>query len=233
MARMRSVAALLLPLAFVAGCTASPPDPTGSPSASPAPVASTPPATEAPTPSASALGGPVATGIDASTWTPYTSERYGFTIAHPPDWIVTPSQRTWTIADSTQFNNDAQEWFLAPDDDILVTAWATPYAGEATLVGLQTWVERYCVESGSANCATVGDRAVRLCNGRQACQPGLLVPFEEDVQAFLTGGRHSGRIVAVASWRPPDYRVVGTDTSGTSTEILEAFLSTMDVWPQS
>lgn len=229
---MRSAAALPLLLVLLTGCTASSPDTTGSPSASLAPVESAPPATEAPAPSASAPGAPVPTGIDTSTWIAHTSERYGFTIAHPPDWIVTPSQRTWTTAESPQFDYDAQEWFLSPDDDILVTAWATPYSGEATPVAVQTWVERYCVESGNADCATVGERAVRLCNARQECHLGLLVPFREDVQAFFTGGQRAGRIIAVASWRPPGYRVVDPGTSGTSRQILDAFLSTMDVWPQ-
>lgn len=226
---MRSAAALPLLLMLLTGCTASPPDPTGSPSASSAPAESTPPASGSPAPSASAPGRPVATGIDTSTWMPYTSERYGFTTAHPPDWIVTPSQRDWTPADSAQFDNDAQEWFF-DGADILVTAWAAPYTGEATPTALQTWIERYCVESENLACATVGERAVRLCSGREDCDPGLLVPFDSDVQAFFTSAQHPGRIIAVASWRPASYQVVASGS--TSREILDAFLSTMDVWPQ-
>lgn len=230
---MRSAAALPLLLVLLTGCTASPPDPTGSPSTSAAPVESTPPASAAPAPSASAPDATVAAGIDTSTWTVFTSERYGLRVAHPPEWTVIPSERTWTLEeDAGVWDGTAQDGFMGEQGDIWVTLWAVPYAGPTTLAGVQTWIEQYCSRWGGSNCATIGERAVRLCNGRQDCHPGLLVPFREDVQAFFTGGQHAGRIVAVASWRPPAYQVVDTGTRGTSREILDAFLSTMDVWPQ-
>ncbi|MGC5078217.1 hypothetical protein [Agrococcus sp. DT81.2] len=224
---MRSIAVLALLL--VTGCGGSPPVPTESSSASADPVESSAAATGSPEPSSTTFGAPTTETIDTADWVEYTSERYGFRIGHPPDWSVSPSQRTWTMADSTQFDNDAQERFLAPDEDVLVTAWATPYPGEATPVALQAWVERYCVESGNVRCATIGDRAVRLCHEQRDCHPGLLVPFESDVQAFFTGGQHDGGMIAVAVWRPGDWQVEGY---GTARDLLDGFLSTMDVRPQ-
>jgi hypothetical protein len=230
---MRSAAALPLLLVLLSGCTASPPDPTGSPSASAAPVESTPPATGAPAPSVSAPDRPVTTGIDTSTWIPYTSERYGLRIAHPPDWTVVPAERTWDYEEDVGvIDGPGLEGFMSAEGDIWLTLWAAPFDGPSTLAGIQTWTERYCSMSGDSNCATIGERAVRLCNGRQDCDPGLLVPFETDVQAFFTDEADGGRIIALASWRPPDYRVAEDSISGTSREILDAFLSTMDVWPQ-
>ena len=63
--------------------------PTPSPSTAPASVApSTPPSS-----SPSTVSGP----FDTSTWTTYTSTRYGFTIGHPADWSLIPSDRVWAF----------------------------------------------------------------------------------------------------------------------------------------
>jgi hypothetical protein len=57
------------------------PPPTASPAASPADSLSPSPSTfEA---------------IDPATWVPYTSERYGYTLEHPADWTIKPSQSDW------------------------------------------------------------------------------------------------------------------------------------------
>ena len=47
----------------------------------------------APSPSPSAAATP--TPIDPATWVPYTSERYGYTLDHPADWTIKPSQSDW------------------------------------------------------------------------------------------------------------------------------------------
>lgn len=221
MIRPRSAA--LLALLLLTGCTASPPVTSETPVASDAPTSAAP-STADPTASPSSTGAP----LGPPGWTTYESARYGFRIGHPPDWIVTPSARAWTTADANQWNNTAQEWFLSPDDNALVTAWSTPYAGEATPAGVLAWVEQYCSDSDNVECATIGDRAEPLCHGPD-CHPGLLVPFLTDTQAFFTGGEHEGTMVVVAVWRPHDWRVEGFDDAQ---DLLEAFLATMDVRPE-
>jgi len=55
----------------------------------------------APSPS-SAPSGPVdgltiapSVPIDTADWVPFTSDRYGYTVAHPPTWTATPATRAW------------------------------------------------------------------------------------------------------------------------------------------
>ncbi len=204
---------------LLTGCTAPPPVTTETPVASSA-AASATPDPEPATPTATGAEAPLEEG-----WRIYESARYGFRIGHPQDWTVTPSARTWTTADARQWNNTAQEWFLSPDDNALVTAWATPYAGEATPAGVQAWVEQYCVDSENLDCPSLGERSERLCLGPD-CHPGVLVRFSSDTQAFFTGGEHDGRMVAVALGRPHDWHVAGYEDAQA---LLEAFLATMDV----
>ena len=62
--------------------------------------------------------------------------------------------------------------------------------------------------------------------------PGLLVPFENDVQAFFSGGIYAqDAMTVVAVWRAESSRHVAR--YGGSRRLLEAFLSTMEVWPSS
>ena len=35
--------------------------------------------------------------IDTSTWTSYASDRYGFSIGHPADWVEVPADHTWSL----------------------------------------------------------------------------------------------------------------------------------------
>jgi hypothetical protein len=77
------------------------------------------------------------------------------------------------------------------------------------------------------SCADIQNRAVPLCNEKRDCHPGTLVPFEEDVQAFLTGGNYQKQMVVVAVWRPESHSSVAE--YGGSRALLEAFLSTMGV----
>jgi len=172
-------------------------------------------------------------GLDTAEWHTYSSARYGFDVGHPPNWSVVPSERAWTYEeDAGVMDSPGQEGFLGANGSIWVTVWAADYDGEATLPAIQRWVEQYCAEAGGDDCATIGDRAVRLCNGQQECHPGLLVPFQYDVQAFFTGGQYGERLIGVVSWRASDYRVVESGLEARSRQILDGFLATMDVWPQ-
>ena len=86
--------------------------------------------------------------------------------------------------------------------------------------------------SGNSPCTGIADRAVELCLEKWDCHPGLLVPFENDVQAFFSGGIYAqDAMTVVAVWRAESSRHVAR--YGGSRRLLEAFLSTMEVWPSS
>ncbi len=190
---------------------------TGSPSI--APTASTPAAT-----------------IDMSDWVSYTSDRYGFQIGYPPDWEVWPADRDWSFgADATDFLSPAHEAFIAPERAVRVSAWSVPLdpgTSVKTSADIETWIETYCERTGNAPCTSIAERAVPLCLERRDCHPGLLVPFGEDVQAFFSGGIYDdGAMTVVAVWWGETQPAVAP--YGGAQKLLEAFLSTMSVWPES
>ena len=72
------------------------------------------------------------------------------------------------------------------------------------------WVENYCEESGNSPCTGIADRAVELCLEKWDCHPGLLVPFENDVQAFFSGGIYAqDAMTVVAAWRRESSKHIG------------------------
>ncbi len=108
--------------------------PTPSPSTPPASVAPSAP----PSPSPSAASGP----MDTSTWTSYTSTRYGFTIGHPADWSVIPSDRLWAFpADTTCCPPPGTETFLSAPGDVGVSVWSVALPKGTTT---DAWIEAYC-----------------------------------------------------------------------------------------
>jgi len=168
------------------------------------------------------------------TWVPYTSSRYGFTVSHPSDWTVQPSTRAWTFKDDAKdFLSPAQDAFVSPDGHIRLSVWSVPFGGrDAGPERFEAWIEDFCQTTGSTPCAGIHDRAVALCIERRDCHFSLLVPFDDDVQAFLSGGVYpSDCMTVVAVWRGQGDPTVAT--YGGSRQLLEAFLSTMSVWPES
>ncbi|MFA4841399.1 MAG: hypothetical protein WC580_06800 [Agrococcus sp.] len=229
--RARTAAVVLL-LGLVAGCTAAPPSPTPSATASEAPTQSPPPSersTSAPSTTATASAttegtSSTAARLDTTGWTTYVSEQYGFAIGRPPDWGVVSADRSWTLeVDAGNWESPAQEMFWSADGDIWMSAWTAPYAGEQSLAGVHRWVDDYC-RRHEEPCGTDGTR-VPLCNGRGFCQPGLLL-LEEFPQAVFIGGVQSRSMTVIASGRQRDWPIAGY---GSALEVLEAFLSTMDV----
>jgi hypothetical protein len=192
------------------------------------------PQTQAPGSTSPAAASPTTTSqaaIDTTGWTPYESERYGFTIGHPPDWTVSPADHDWTLAeDSHDGLSTGQEVFMPPDQNTSVSAWSVPNANGESAGVVAAWIEAYCQEIGTP-CPDVQDRATPLCVEVRDCHPGLLVPFENDVMAFFTGGHYHEKMVVVAVWRGDSDPSVAP--YGGSTRLLEAFLSTMDVWTEA
>jgi hypothetical protein len=177
------------------------------------------------------------TALDSSTWPTYTSTRYVFgnerTIGHPVDWTVVPSDHDWTFdADGRNFVSSAHEAFVDPANDVRVSAWAVPSGANEGYGGwrdVETWVQAYCERTGNTPCTGIHERAVPLCLEQRDCHPGLLVPFQDDVQAFFTNGGEGTPMVVIAVWRGQGDPT--TAAYGGSANLLEAFLSTMDVQP--
>jgi hypothetical protein len=107
-----------------------------------------------------------------------------------------------------------------------------PGTGIESIGDIAAWVEEYCEASSNTPCTGIEDRAVELCLEKWDCHPGLLVPFENDVQAFFSGGIYdAGAMTVVAVWHGQSAPAVAP--FGGSQRLLEAFLSTMAVWPAS
>lgn len=184
--------------------------------------------TQAPSPTATA------SPIDTTRWETYESDRYGFIIGHPSDWTVEPANHDWTLtADADNWLSTGQEVFRPPSGDIRVSAWSVPVdrgTTPETRADVEAWVEAYCQASGNP-CTGIRDRGVPLCVERRDCHPGLLVPFTSDVQAFFEGGIYPDSMVVVVVWWGETEPAVAP--YGGSRRLLEAFLSTMAVWPES
>jgi len=115
---------------------------------------------------------------------------------------------------------------------VRVSAWTVPSGpkeGHGTWHEVEAWVQAYCERTGNSPCTGIHERAVPLCLEKRDCHPGLLVPFQDDVQAFFTNGAPGTPMVVVAVWRGQDDPT--TAPYGGSRNLLEAFLSTMDVQP--
>jgi hypothetical protein len=194
--------------------------------------------TGAPSPTPAASASP----LDTTSWTAYESERYGWIIGHPADWSVTPAERDWTLSrDVDDVLSSGQEMFTSPDGHVRVSAWSVAVDPERdpmwvdsqseSWANVAAWAEEYCQAAGNGPCEGIIDRAVPLCFERRDCHPGLLVPFQNDVQAFFTGGTPGADMVVVAVWWGESAPAVAS--YGGSQRLLEAFLSTMAVWPES
>lgn len=193
--------------------------------------------TSAPLPASDAQ--PTTSSTMPSTMT-FTSSQYDLTLEYPFSWTAFHATRDWTWeTDVRDALSPAHDWFQAPEDspagDIRVSVWAAPLDAD-TSVGsttrLMAWVEDYCTKSDSSPCSGIAARAVDLCVDKRDCHPGLLVPFQTETLAFFSGGPYGqDAVTIVAVWRPE------WDSSvrpyGGARHLLESFLSTMDVWPNT
>ena len=202
-----------------------------SPTASPV---SSPTSTSSPsaTPRSSA-----AAGLDPSTWVEYTSDRYGFEIGYPADWTSTPSSRASTMDTDPDGYREGDpipptdfagpDSFVDPVGQVAVSAWGVdpgPSVSLETVDDLLTWVDAFCRAGNSTPCDGIAERAVPLCRERADCHAAVLVPFKNDVMAFVPGYSDQGMLV-VAVWQPDnDPSVAGY---GGGVKLLLAFLSTI------
>ena len=160
--------------------------------------------------------------MDTSTWIPYVSDRYGFSIAHPDDWDANPAERDWTFPDDAQASRpgDAEDWFESttnPDGlGIWVSAWSVPVAPGTTA---DTWIADYC----GYRCRTGRDPAIPAT---VAGHPGVLLASGTSVHAFFLV---DDRMYILAIWRPEGD--VAVAPYGGARRILEVFLSTVRLLP--
>jgi hypothetical protein len=173
--------------------------------------------------------------IDTADWASYESERYGFSIGYPSDWSLRTANHDWTLAeDAPNWRSSGQDSFIAPNGEIRVSAWSVALDPGTTLetsADVEAWVEQYC-KVAEPSCTGFNDRAIPLCLEARDCHPGLLVPFDTDIQAFFPGssdGTSWDRMVVVAIWRVDGEPSV--QPYGGAQRLLEAFLSTMGVCP--
>ena len=178
--------------------------------------------------------------IDTTGWTTYQSDRYGFAIGHPPDWTVSPAETDWVLeSDADDWLSTGHENFVSPDGRVRVSAWSVALDPDRPMwvdsqieswANVEAWVEDYCEAAANEPCNGIADRAVPLCLERRDCHPGVLVSFREDIQAFFTNGSPGAPMIVVAIWRPVSDPSAAS--YGGSRQLLEAFLSTMCVWPE-
>ncbi len=170
-------------------------------------------------------------------WTAYTSAEYGFVLGVPPGWSNTPATRAWTFGrDGGDFLTSAADAFRAPQGDVRVSAWVVPFEGgaepEQSWETVQAWIDEYCPRTDMTSCAGIASRAEHLCVESRDCHPGLLVPFDNGVQAYFFGGVATpGGMTVVSVWWHED--APATARYGGSSRLLEGFLETMNVWPEA
>ena len=127
----------------------------------------------------------------------------------------------------------ATDTFSTPvDGGVRVSAWTlktNPETAIESWEALGAWVQGYCEKTSNTPCTGIAERAVPMCLERRDCHPAVIVPFQDDVQAFFIGGGRDMTVVAV--WRPESDRSVAR--FGGSRQLLEAFLSTTNVFPPS
>lgn len=193
-------------------------------------------------PSAAPSGAPASSALPATgpisiaDWVAYRSNQYGLSSGHPAGWTVDPATRRWTLGQDAVLDprSPGMDHFTAPNGQVRASVWTVPVEPGPNFDdrgAFEAWIADFCEATGNTPCTGIADRAVTLCDERRDCHLALLVPFRDDVQAFFFGdGAVEGMTVA-AVWRPE------TDPSvaeyGGSQRLLEAFLATMNVYPES
>jgi hypothetical protein len=187
----------------------------GGPGAQPSPSPSLAPSVS---PSASSTPGP----LDTGTWKQYVSNRYGFSISYPADWVLTPATREWTMAvDAKDFLGGGADHFelKVPNQGVGVNAWSVAVEPGTTAA---SWLDSYC-QLNTKPCTGLDQRSIPAQVDGHA---GVIVAFTDDVQAFFLV---DGRMYVVACWRP------NTDPSvakySGAIKLVQTYVSTMHLLP--
>ena len=95
-----------------------------------------------------------------------------------------------------------------------------------TIDEIVAWAEDFCRVNDSTPCAGSGRSGRAACREQRDCHPALLVPFQNDVYAFIPGDAEDGSMIIVAVWRP-ELDASVAPTAGPRALLL-AFLSTIN-----
>lgn len=204
----------------------------------------TPPPTASPSPTErpDSSGAP----LDTSAWIPYSSSQYGLSISYPPGWTATPATRGWTFEGDSALDplSPAMDSFASPRGTVRVSIWRL---GDESIPGgvdeaippadsVVEWAVEFCRLTANTGCDEIPARAVPMCLEYRDCHPATLVAFENDVQAYFSGGASEDDVYVAVVWRPELHPT--TAEFGSSRLLLEAFLSTIGgggnagVWPE-
>ncbi len=198
---MRRAVAVVLVLPVIA-CGG---DPAGAPASAPvvSSPATAPPVTSPSTTVTSAVldtsGDVVDAWLDTSTWVTYGSERYGFTITHPPTWTVIESSRVWDPSvDSINWDNGATEVFVAPDGELsmYLAVWAVQVDPATTLAD---WAQAFC-DQYVVSCTEVEEMSDPASTGSGA-RDAVLLAWDDGIVSFIPSWYDPADPVSI--WQQP------------------------------
>ena len=158
---------------------------------------------------------------DASAWLPFVSERYGFSMAYPPNWSAHLGNGDWTFPEDTAWPDGLEraDWFYldGADGGAAASAWSVPLEPGTSA---DQWFLDYCAVE------------VTPCDGTEPKVPASLdghagwFVASSDPQAYFGIG---DRIYLVVIWQPEDHPALGRYGGGR--QLVETFLSTMRLLP--
>ena len=155
---------------------------------------------------------------DTTGWLPFSSDRYGYAVAHPSGWTATQATRDWSLeADRIDWQTKAADRFISTDAayQIGVTSFSAPVpAGMSN----EDWLAAYTAPQSdgapTTGCTPIDQFEAITVDG----QPGLLNPDACDAsQAFVFIG---DRVYVFSAWRPGQV------------SLLKGFLSTVRFQPE-
>ena len=205
--RMMAVAiAVLSATSLLLACASTP----GSSGSTPSP------ATE---PTQAAAPSPSPAPDDTSDWVAYSSERYGYDIAHPSDWPTYPSSKHASSADWTEGNDvEGADGFTEPERSTLVRAFAVPIPAG---MSKDDWITAYRGPSA--------DGTPNRCPAQQV-DLGPVMVDGHDVTLMQLGERcHAIHALVFVDDRAYDFLADGSNQEA----VLKAFLSTVRFQPEA
>ena len=158
---------------------------------------------------------------DTSAWLPFDSERYGLSLAYPPDWTANQGDGEWTFPEDTAWPDGVgrTDWFEfdAPEGTVAASAWSV--ALEPGTSADQWWLD-YCTVEVTP-CDGTESKVAASLDGHA----GWLVDASDPAAYFGVGGR----IYLLTVWQPDDF--VTMERYGGGLAFIETWLSTMRLLP--
>jgi hypothetical protein len=165
---------------------------------------------------------PTLTPIDTSSWLPFVSEHYGFSITYPPDWEANQGRGDWTFPEDTAWPDgvEVSDWFFLDDPEsgfVAASVWSVELEPGTSA---DEWFGNYCAVEATP-CDSDEPSVAASLDGHA----GRLVRASDPLAYFGIGDR----LYMLAVWQPEDHPSV--ERYGGGHRLLEAFLSTMQLLP--